>query len=462
MQLLRVCKKFTSISTGGCCGDVFYSLDGRYALALNNGGGTSLGCAILRVVAAPTRIYSSRSCTQGHLWGVGMDIGTIFMTVSFMMLINGSVLIEFYRDMPRTLRPAMQYWQAGTALIAGGCAIFAFGAPLPRAFILVAAYGLITFGLTAYLAAVQAFDGIRPKIWQFIPSAALVPSILWFTLIADIFGARLVFLTAVWGWLAFACLSSLLHGSPQPVPISRKILIWLFATVFCYLVIQLGFYSRTDANLSFASEAVEYWFNLLGPTVLSLLPIVGTTTFLLMCSDKLRQRLEEMASTDYLTGLFNRRILADYGARCIEVVAKSGRGFALALLDIDNFKSINDTYGHEVGDQVLAELARCLREHAGMDAILARVGGEEFALLLPDGDQKSAIAMTERLRQAVEKFEFQSSQGAIPVTFSAGIATWRHGDSEFDDVFRRADQALYTAKSSGRNRVEVARLSVAV
>ncbi len=157
------------------------------------------------------------------------------------------------------------------------------------------------------------------------------------------------------------------------------------------------------------------------------------------------------ARTDGLTGLFNRRAL-DY--RLDELFTgyrAGGRSFVIALIDIDKFKNINDTYGHQVGDQVLKQLASVLRTRLDGALIVARFGGEEFAAIM-DGPLRVAAERLNELRRVVAEYAMQAGSKTIEVTISVGLSEPRD-DYVVSNVLRRADEALYAAKNIGRNRV---------
>ncbi len=385
-----------------------------------------------------------------------MEAGTIFTSVVLMMLANSAVLAVVSRDLPPTLLPAATSWQLGTMLIATGCAVFAFGAALPRPLMLVTANGLIVFGLTAYHIALQIFDGIPRRARQLLPASIATLSVFWFSTVTPNFQVRVAVVSVVWIWLLCACIVTLLGSSQRDASRSRKILIGIFGLVTAYALVRAIVYLTLGLRSDFAVETDANWLNLLSPIFMTLLPIIGTTAFLLMCSDNLKRQLETAASTDYLTGLPNRRTFAKHGKTSFQVAEEEGIGFAVAILDIDNFKQINDTYGHAVGDQVLVYVANQLQEQTSALGIVARIGGEEFAVLANGSDHEEAIEAIERMRVKVEQAEFNIGTGGIFVTVSAGIAVYRAGDGAFDDLLRRADKALYSAKKNGRNRVEIA------
>jgi len=162
-------------------------------------------------------------------------------------------------------------------------------------------------------------------------------------------------------------------------------------------------------------------------------------------------RHADQARTDWLTQLLNRRGLlaavdAQYGSNA------AVPGFALLTLDVDHFKSINDHHGHAVGDRVLRALAREITRHTGANDLIARVGGEEFQILLSSADADSARSFAESLCRSCAGLEIEARSELIWLTVSIGVAIQVDRES-FDDVAQRADRALYRAKNSGRNCV---------
>jgi diguanylate cyclase (GGDEF)-like protein len=173
---------------------------------------------------------------------------------------------------------------------------------------------------------------------------------------------------------------------------------------------------------------------------------VGFMALLMM---RLVAALREASQIDPLTGLYNRRAIRQALDHAWQVHRRSQQPLALLLVDIDHFKQINDGRGHAAGDQVLIGLAALLQRHARAVDLVGRIGGDECLLLLPGADEDQAAVLAERLRHQVEI-------GTLGVTVSIGAAQARRGDSSVDMTIARADQALYRAKSLGRNRVELA------
>lgn len=165
------------------------------------------------------------------------------------------------------------------------------------------------------------------------------------------------------------------------------------------------------------------------------------------------RELQRLSSTDRLTGLFNRghweeMLRQDY-ARHRRYAANS----ALVMCDIDHFKQVNDTYGHQVGDRVIQHTADVIRQNIRDSDVAGRYGGEEFVILLPDTDSQGALVFAERLRQSIEAFELQLEGHRIRFTISLGIADLGQPSSDHSQLIKWADSALYMSKSAGRNRV---------
>lgn len=192
----------------------------------------------------------------------------------------------------------------------------------------------------------------------------------------------------------------------------------------------------------------------------------GEMTRLFDAIDVLQDRMRERASltsqlrlqaeTDGLTGVLNRRTL-DYIAQNGDHGLPTEDALGLVMIDIDHFKSINDSHGHLAGDRVLVETARLLKREAPIDCVVARFGGEEFALLLSRADLNQAGRLAETIRTKLQNHRFMLSDGQqITITASFGVACGLRGPREWRHLVERADKALYRAKSDGRNRVSIA------
>jgi diguanylate cyclase (GGDEF)-like protein len=164
----------------------------------------------------------------------------------------------------------------------------------------------------------------------------------------------------------------------------------------------------------------------------------------------LLEQMHRMASSDGLTGILNRRSFEESLAREVARATRSGRPLSLVMLDIDHFKRLNDTHGHQMGDQVLCAVARQLSDSMRVSDVVARYGGEEFAILLPDIGADDALPVADRLRRLLEH-----TDAPVAVTASLGVATLADGEAS-DALIAAADAALYESKRAGRNRTMLA------
>ena len=178
-------------------------------------------------------------------------------------------------------------------------------------------------------------------------------------------------------------------------------------------------------------------------------------------TERLRDSVQssmEMAVMDHLTGLHNRRFMDNRLSVMCDESALRARSLSLLVLDIDHFKSVNDSWGHDAGDEVLREFADRVRACTRGIDLVARMGGEEIVVVLPDTGHEAAYRVAERIRERVENTPFAIQNGTrdIKVTVSVGVSNRRAGDASSADMMKRADDALYRAKANGRNRVIVA------
>lgn len=172
---------------------------------------------------------------------------------------------------------------------------------------------------------------------------------------------------------------------------------------------------------------------------------------------ELHDKLEQQARQDYLTGLFNRRHFMEQGQVELSRAQRYDNALSLFMIDIDHFKDINDTYGHKAGDIVLQQLGDILREALRTMDVIGRIGGEEFAVLLPETGLPSATEAAERLRERVESAQVVLEAGSpLQFTVSIGVTALKEKNTNLDILLAQADKALYQAKESGRNRVCIA------
>jgi two-component system cell cycle response regulator len=164
------------------------------------------------------------------------------------------------------------------------------------------------------------------------------------------------------------------------------------------------------------------------------------------------QTFEQAALTDGLTGMQNRRYFDDALREYLDEFGRIDKPVGLMILDLDHFKQVNDTHGHDVGDEVLRAVAQCVRGMTRYHDVVARLGGEEFAVVTPNMDAELLARFAERIRKSIASMSILSGNVRLKVTTSVGLAVWDRKESA-EDFYRRADRQLYEAKKQGRNRV---------
>ncbi|GAB6066495.1 GGDEF domain-containing protein [Aquifex pyrophilus] len=187
----------------------------------------------------------------------------------------------------------------------------------------------------------------------------------------------------------------------------------------------------------------------------AILRMIESLEKLLLQTTKEKRFYENLALTDALTGLYNRRVFMEIAEKELSRAMRLGQPFSILMLDLDNFKRINDTYGHDVGDIVLRHVAQILKRNLRRMDVIARWGGEEFIVMLPNTTLENAYKVGEKLRKAVEAAPVELENGKkLKITVSVGVSSFRNQKS-LEDIIREADIALYNAKKKGKNRVEI-------
>jgi diguanylate cyclase (GGDEF)-like protein len=190
-----------------------------------------------------------------------------------------------------------------------------------------------------------------------------------------------------------------------------------------------------------------------GDTVRPTLEVLASHLAVSLSNARMVQKLETMATTDGLTGLLNKRSMLDQAAQKVAAAQRFGRKLSVLVTDIDFFKKVNDTYGHDVGDVVIKGLGAILEKQKRTTDVVARFGGEEFVILCEQTDEAGALMLGERIREELENTVWSTVNGPVNVTCSVGAATFPEAGEKWDAIFKAADEALYSSKRNGRNRV---------
>jgi|HubBroStandDraft_6_1064221.scaffolds.fasta_scaffold57731_2 diguanylate cyclase (GGDEF)-like protein len=227
------------------------------------------------------------------------------------------------------------------------------------------------------------------------------------------------------------------------------LMVFVAATVALQLALSLNAFSH-DRQLDSAAHDLT----MIGITMLGF-------GFIGMYVAETKRRLHEETRLDSLTGLHNRRAFEEMIQREVQLAARDNTPLTLLMMDLDHFKQLNDTWGHALGDRALRTFGGVLLTVTGSRDAVARLGGEEFAILLPGRSARSALSLAERLRATVEGLRLSEGEELVRFTVSVGLSSLQAGETGFEPMLRRADRALYKVKRSGRNRVLQADTEVA-
>ena len=309
--------------------------------------------------------------------------------------------------------------------------------------LLLLSYVLLWLGFRQYTRSLTKYD----KFIFIIPVSVSV-GLLWLTLFfSDSIIIRSEIVSICMLVLISMTITQALKGR-RAIETGRLICVFALAFTMLSILFRVVAIHQLDGHGSLFDNSIS-GFILMAASGMSL--IWNASSIMLISSQWLQQRLYIHATYDALTGIYNRYALVEL-SRTLEITNNlAGKTWSLAMIDIDHFKSVNDRYGHPVGDIVLREIAHIIKKQARCRDIVARYGGEEFVVVLTDCDLEHAYAWSERIRKEIS--EIFITHEKISVTVSIGVASSSASVFRLQDVISLADGALYSAKNSGRNRV---------
>lgn len=372
-----------------------------------------------------------------------------------MMLLNGGVLGLLRCELPGGLQVAGDRWRIAILIVTCGMVLFISQQLFAPWWSRPLANALLTLGLTLFGRALRSFYDHPDRGWMLLPTVLTFLGVFWFDSIVPSLLGRITVSTLCW-LIIMLDTAHLLWLRRDDGSISRRLMLVIYLVVAAFAAVRLVWLHLLGSVASSPLDS-SFLVNLLSPLVMGILPVMGTTVFLLMCSDHIRREWERAAATDYLTGLPNRRTLVSTASRAFEAARADGTPLSLAMLDLDYFKQVNDAHGHDIGDETLCHVAQIMVRTVPTDHLVARVGGEEFVIVLPGAGEQTAQQLIEHLRARLHQAPLNVGGNAIEVTLSIGLTSHDRTDRTLDDLLRRADAALYEAKNAGRNRLVVVR-----
>lgn len=385
-----------------------------------------------------------------------MDILTLLITITVLELAIFLAMLIFWRTQ-RTY-PGFGHWTACNLVLLAGCLLLGLSGHIPKIIPDVVGNTMFALGTLLRLRGIRLFVG-RPAAGRldWLYPLATAACLAWFSLVQPSWPWRTMAISLPIAILAGQAVWLLLRQeAPYVLPLYQV----TAATILLFIVMLM---TRALVVLRLPADAGLFTINpwqsayfLTGVVV----EVILNMAFAMMNSSRLaadlrqaQAELARLAATDALTGALNRRSFYLGGEREVDRARRYGHPLTALMLDLDGFKQVNDTYGHACGDRLLTDLAQRCQQQLRISDLLGRVGGDEFAVLLPETDLNGAGLVAERLRLAVESWEPLEGRGPIEVSLSLGITALHAADNGLEDFLERADLALYEAKQSGRNRV---------
>jgi diguanylate cyclase (GGDEF)-like protein len=370
-----------------------------------------------------------------------LDPRSLIVMGCFMALVMAVVLGFMRRYYPSSIQ-GLGYWAWTPVVWLVGATLFVLPAGGWLDLVRLLGNGLLVGGFSLFHIGCRRFFA-QPSAWQRVLAGwgFTLLALIWFSWGSPSYAIRAALVTIAVVCLHAATLWFLWRHGNRSFPV-RMVQITLLLHLGVLIVRLQGLFS-SDAvpDIMVASTVQTYYLGSYAVAVLLL--SIGAV---LMATDRVRTELEYMATHDALTGTLNRRAILGLGADEHERSLRYRQPFSLMMMDLDHFKAVNDTHGHQHGDRVLVHFAECTRAALRRADRLGRYGGEEFLVLLPNTSTDTALPVAERIRAALAKGH------ALDCKTSIGVTQWQGPQDSLDTMLARADAALYRAKAQGRDR----------
>lgn len=386
-----------------------------------------------------------------------LDVRTLGILSAVVPFILGLVMAYYWRA--RKVYRGFGYWVLANFCFSVGYLLVSLRGTVGDLFSILIANLLIVYGqILIYEGNQLFFDAPSFSLSNYLLLILYVGLQLFFTYFHPDINARIVLGASVLFILLFRGGHSLLQNAPPDLQgIARSLASIFFLTALLQVPRALYAFQKT-ASIDFFHDRLNSWYGL----ILLVSVMSWTFYFFLLNSVRLELELEQahreltvIANTDSLTGLHNRRHFLEHAEAEFVRTKRYGQLLSLMVMDIDDFKNVNDSYGHDVGDMAMLRVAQVLAQETRFFDLVARIGGDEFIVMLINTDEQQAVDIAERIRRAVESTPVLFDSTEFYVHLSVGIACFQPADAALDSMLKRADKALYQAKHEGSNRVVV-------
>ncbi len=381
---------------------------------------------------------------------MALDIRTMMVMLSALSVLFSALLM--LAGLHDNNTRGVQHWAAGSLCIGLGLGFSYSDMGLDRISMLLSGSTLMAVAIGLQFNGIQIFKTGRCNLYiPWLLAGIVFIQSIWFVVFYPDIHARVVANSLAFAIGNAACARALFIRIAQPL----RTAYWftgasfaVVATMFLARAVVI-FLAPPDTYSLYAQTPINPATFFIG----SMAQMCMAFGFVLMLNYRLATDLQKLASTDMLTGALNRRSLEQEAVRLSARCKRTGDTLALMMIDIDHFKSVNDRFGHPVGDEVLRRLAAVAQKTIRSDDYFARYGGEEFCILLPSTLEKDAWILADRLRQTYACMAMEFGGETLRSTISIGVSDSTHTGVEFDSLIAAADQAMYRAKQQGRNRV---------
>ncbi len=375
-----------------------------------------------------------------------LDTRTIYLLAFFYSLLVGVIFLLLYKDHSGSVRLSMKTWGAAYILAMLGWGLSASRNFLPEVVAVIFGNGFLLLAQSEIIQALRQFEGRLPirKLTLALVASGLLAN-AYFFLVKNNLSIRVVIIST-----SVAVLYGL--AAVQAAPIRGAVFskshaitclgFWGMTGVFAVRALDYLLADRRNIQSIFAGSPIESF--VFGAGVLGI--VLVTFGFLLMCNEKFNDELKQLARSDTLTGLYNRRALEELSRQAISHARRANEPLSYMMIDADNFKHINDTFGHQVGDRALKQIGDLIRNHLRAQDMLFRLGGDEFSALLPGTDGATSRMIAERLKKVIQEAPFSFGGHTIPLSVSIGISEFSQASSDFESLAKQADLDLYAEK----------------
>lgn len=380
-----------------------------------------------------------------------LDARTILLLMAFTAVPTALVLLAVSRFYAASVR-GVWHWTGANIALAIGLLLIGLSQTANDLPARVGGNTLLVLTTAFYYLAIQRLLGDKPSTrlaWTTVAASGIVFALLWAS--AAPHSMAVATLSCAIMILTGLSAARLLLPLSAEKPVSHRFTGLLFLLGCSLMTVRLGYTLLSD-NPPAHLFAPNFWQGMIigGAHIITMLMSLG---FALMIVDQLASELNRLATLDSLTGIGNRRVFYARAESELARCRRKGTPLSLLMIDLDRFKSINDQLGHAAGDDTLRRFVELVAPHLREYDFFARLGGEEFAVLLPDAAEDVAVGIAERLRELTEAERLPAPGFPVPTTASIGAAQLLAQERSIDQLMLRADQALYAAKSGGRNRV---------